>query len=111
MSYSYLLTGILIMALVTYFPRMLPLVALRKKIKNRFLQSFLAYVPYAVLAAMTFPAVFSSTSSFYSAMAGLLVALLLAWRNQGLLVVALGAAAAVFITEQLLPFLSFLPAV
>ena len=54
---------IAVMALVTYLIRMLPLVIFRKKIENRFIRSFLYYIPYAVLAAMTFPAVFSSTGS------------------------------------------------
>ena len=71
MNYAYVLTGVLIMALVTYVVRMLPLAVFRKKITNQFIQSFLAYVPYAVLSAMTFPAILSSTSSGWSAAAGL----------------------------------------
>ena len=55
MNYTRILIGVAIMALVTYIPRMLPLAIFRKKIKSRFIRSFLAYVPYAVLAAMTFP--------------------------------------------------------
>ena len=58
MSNRYILTSILVMAVVTYLIRMLPMAIFRKKIKNRFIQSFLSYVPYSVLAAMTFPAVF-----------------------------------------------------
>ena len=60
------------MAIVTYIPRMLPLAIFRKKIKSRFIRSFLAYVPYAVLAAMTFPEILYSTSNMISAVAGLL---------------------------------------
>ena len=99
-NYAYVLTGVLIMALVTYVVRMLPLVVFRRKITNQFIQSFLAYVPYAVLSAMTFPAILSSTASGWSAAAGLLVAILLAYKDKGLLTVALGATAAVFVVEQ-----------
>ena len=98
----YILTAILIMAGVTYLVRMLPLTLFRKKIENRFVKSFLAYVPYAVLAAMTFPAIFSATSSPLSALAGLIVALALAYWGKGLLTVALSASAAVFLTELLM---------
>ena len=90
-NYAYVLTGVLIMALVTYVVRMLPLVVFRRKITNQFIQSCLAYVPYAVLSAMTFPAILA---------AGLLVAILLAYKDKGLLTVALGATAAVFVVEQ-----------
>lgn len=101
MIYAY----ILVMALTTYLIRMLPLTLLQRRIRNTFLRSFLFYVPYACLTAMTFPAILSSTASVISAAVGLAVALVLAWRGKGLLVVALWACAAVFITERLLPFL------
>lgn len=104
----YIFTAILIMAGVTYLVRMLPLTLFRKKIENRFVKSFLAYVPYAVLAAMTFPAILESTSSLWSALAGLAVALLLAWKNRSLLTVALGAVAAVLIVEQALVWMQVL---
>lgn len=99
MSLGYTLFGILLMALVTYLPRMLPLAIFRKKIKNRFVKSFLAYVPYAVLAAMTLPEILYSTNSLLSAAAGMVVALVLAKRRKGLLTVALGASATVFVVE------------
>ena len=79
----------------------------KKKIQNRFIRSFLAYVPYAVLAAMTFPAILFSTAeavtvqSVVSAAAGLLVALVLAYKDKGLLTVAVGATAAAFLVEQI----------
>lgn len=104
----YIFTAILIMAGVTYLVRMLPLTLFRKKIENRFVKSFLAYVPYAVLAAMTFPAILESTSSLWSALIGLAVALLLAWKNRSLLTVALGAVAAVLIVEQALVWMQVL---
>lgn len=96
------LISILIMAGVTYLVRMLPLAIFKKKITNRFVRSFLAYVPYAVLAAMTFPAILYSTGSVPSAAAGLLAALVLAYCGKGLLTVALGSAAVVFVAQQLL---------
>ena len=79
---------------------MLPLTIFKKKITNRFVKSFLAYVPYAVLAAMTFPEILFSTGTMVSAVAGLLAALFLAYRQKGLLTVALGATAVVFVVEQ-----------
>lgn len=66
------LISIAIMAITTYLIRMLPMVLFKKKIQNEFIQSFLYYVPYAVLAAMTFPDIFTSTRSFASASAGCL---------------------------------------
>ena len=102
---SRVLPAVAIMALVTYLPRMLPLTFLKRKITNQFLRSFLEYVPYAVLAAMTFPAILYSTSSMASAAVGLVAALLLAWHGRGLLTVALGSAAAVFLAEQALRLL------
>lgn len=105
LSVERILFSTLIMAGVTYLVRMLPLVVFKQKITNRFIRSFLAYVPYAVLAAMTFPGILYSTASVYSAAFGLLAALLLAYHNRGLLTVALGAAAAVFTAELLLPYI------
>ena len=94
-----ILLSVLIMAGVTYLLRMLPLTLFRKKIGNRFVRSFLAYVPYAVLAAMTFPAVFSSTGSTLSALAGVAVAAVLALCKKSLTTVALSACAAAFAVE------------
>lgn len=101
MNYVHILSAIFVMAAVTYFVRMLPLVIFKKKIQNRFLQSFLFYIPYAVLAAMTIPDILYSTASIYSALAGLATALILSYKRFGLLVVALGAAVVVYITEYI----------
>ncbi len=101
MNYKYLLAGIAVMALTTYLIRMLPMVIFRKKISNRWVQSFLYYVPYTVLAAMTFPAIFSSTGTYPSATAGCVAAVVLAYFKKGLLTVAVGAAAAVFVVQML----------
>ena len=97
METSYILAGIAAMALTTYLIRVLPMVIFRKKITNVWIRSFLYYVPYAVLAAMTFPAVFSSTGSTISAVAGCVVAVVLAYFNKGLLTVAVAASAAAFL--------------
>lgn len=104
MKTSYLCIGIAIMAAATYLPRVIPLALCRKKIKNTYVQSFLLYMPYAVLAAMTFPDVFTSTNSMIAAAAGTAVALFLGFRKFGLLTVALCATGTVFILEQLLKF-------
>ena len=99
MSIGYLIAGIVVMALVTYLIRVLPMVIFRKKITNVWIKSFLYYVPYAVLSAMTFPAIFTSTGSYPSAIAGCGMAVILAYLKKGLLTVAVGAAAAVFIVQ------------
>ena len=90
------------MALTTYLIRVLPLTIFRKPIKSRFLRSFLHYVPYACLTAMTFPAILSSTASIISGAAALLVAVVLAYRGKSLLTVSLAASAAVMLTEWIM---------
>ncbi len=89
--------SVLIMAGVTYLIRALPISVFQKKIKSKFLKSFLYYVPYAVLAAMTFPAIFYISGNRLSAIAGTLVAVILAYFEQNLMVVALGSMLAVFL--------------
>ena len=96
--YVYILT----MALTTYLIRVLPLTIFRKPIRSRFLRSFLHYVPYACLTAMTFPAILSSTASILSGAAALLVAIPLAYRGKSLIVVAVSSSAAVLIVELIL---------
>lgn len=93
---------ILVMAGVTYLIRMLPLALSRREITSPFIRSFLYYVPYACLAAMTFPAILSSTASVVSALAGFGVALIAAYKEKSLLTVALLACGAVFIVERFL---------
>ncbi len=90
------------MALTTYLVRMLPLTVFRKPIKSRFFRSFLHYVPYACLTAMTFPAILSDTASIYSGAAALAVAVLLAYLNQSLIVVAVASSLAVFVVERII---------
>lgn len=89
------------MALVTYLIRVLPMTIFRKPIKSRFVRSFLRYVPYSCLSAMTFPAILSSTQSLFSGLAALVVTVILAIRGKSLVVVSLAGAAAVFLTELL----------
>ena len=91
-----------VMALTTYLIRMLPLVLCKKKIENVFIRSFLYYVPYAVLGAMTIPAIFSSTGSIISATPGFIIALILSWKEKSLLTVAGFASLTVFIVEYIL---------
>ena len=80
------------MAGVTYLIRMLPFTLFRKKIKSRFLRSFLKYIPYTVLSAMTFPAIFYSTGNVITAAAGTIAALVTAFFGLPLIAVALAAA-------------------
>ena len=89
---------LLIMFGVTYLTRVSPLIIFRNKIENRWIRSFLYYIPYAVLSAMTIPAIFYSTNSVITAVAGTVTALVLAYFDLPLIVVALSASAAAFIT-------------
>ncbi len=99
METTSLLLYIAVMAGVTYLIRMLPLAIFKTKINSRFLRSFLYYVPYAVLGAMTFPAILFSTSSLLSAAGGFAVALVLAYFERSLLTVALSACGTVLLIE------------
>ena len=93
---------IFVMALVTYLIRSLPLTLIRQEIKSPFIKFFLMYVPYATLAAMTFPAILTATNSVWSALAGFAAALVLAFMKKSLIMVAAGASAAVFVLELIL---------
>ncbi len=90
------------MALTTYLIRVLPMTLFRKPIKSRFIRSFLHYVPYACLTAMTFPAILSSTESVISGAAALITAVVLAFQGKSLILVAVSSSAAVLIVEWLL---------
>jgi len=96
---------IAVMALVTYLIRMVPFALVRKKVTSRYLRSFLYYIPYAVLGAMTIPAIFTSTGSVPSAAAGFAVAMVLAYFKQSLLTVALAACAAAYGIQLLINIL------
>ena len=90
---------LLVAAGVTYLVRALPLVLVKKKIQNRFILSFLHYIPYAVLSVMTIPAIFYSTGEPISAIAGFAVAMILAYREKSLLLVAASACGAVLLVQ------------
>lgn len=96
---------ILVMAVVTYLIRMLPLAIWRREITSPFIKSFLFYVPYACLAAMTFPAILTATESVISGAVGFAVALYLSYKEKSLVKVALYACVAVFVAERILAFL------
>ena len=93
------------MALTTYLIRCLPLTIFRKPIKSRFLRSFLHYVPYCCLTAMTFPAILTSTAALLSGAAALIVGVILAYRGKSLLTVSVAASAAVILTEWVMKLL------
>ena len=89
---------VLVMALVTYLIRMIPFTLFRKRIRSVFVRSLLYYLPYAVLSAMTIPAIFYSTGNITTAALGTAVALVLAYFKLPLIVVALAAALTAFVT-------------
>ncbi len=90
---------------VTYLIRMLPLVLVKNKIQNPFLLSFLYYIPYAVLSAMTVPAIFFATEHIASAIAGFAIAFVLAYKNKSLVTVAASACGAVLAAELVIKYL------
>lgn len=99
---SKLFFAIFIMALVTYLPRAIPLLLMKGKIKSKYIQSFLYYIPYAVLAAMTFPAIFYATGNTVSGIIGMIVAVTLAYFNRTLLQVSVIAVVVVYIANGFL---------
>lgn len=91
-----------VMAGITYLIRMLPVVLIKKRIKSRFLLSFLYYIPYAVLSVMTVPAIFGSTAFPLSGVVGFAVAVFLSYKEKSLLTVAAISCLAVYVTEFLI---------
>lgn len=90
---------IFVMAGVTYLIRLLPLTFIRREIKNTFIRSFLYYVPYVTLSVMTFPAILYATENLWSALAGLIAAIFVAWKGGSLIKVSVAACIAVFLVE------------
>ena len=90
---------ILVMAVVTYLIRTLPLTLIRKEIKNRTVRSFLYYVPYVTLSVMTFPAIMDATQSGYAGLIALAIGAVLAGRGAGLFKVAVACCAVVYLVE------------
>ncbi|MDY3780880.1 MAG: AzlD domain-containing protein [Candidatus Faecousia sp.] len=93
------------MALTTYLIRMLPMTIFRKPIRSRFLRSFLYYVPYACLTAMTFPSILSSAGSLAAGISALAVAVALSYLGKSLVVVALSSSAVVFVVNLIVSIL------
>ena len=93
-----------VMVGVTYLVRVIPYVCMRKEVKNRFFKSVLRYIPYTVLAVMTVPAILSSTNSVFSAAAGLVVGIVVAYFGRGLLIVAMSSCGAVLAVELFMKF-------
>ncbi|MCR5354888.1 MAG: AzlD domain-containing protein [Lachnospiraceae bacterium] len=91
-----------ILAGTTYLVRVIPFVAIKNKIENKYVQSFLYYIPYAVLSAMTIPAVFYSTDTRLGAVAGAVVAVIFALKKKSLTVVAVAACVMVYAVEMIL---------
>ncbi len=102
MSHVSIAIYIAVMAGVTYLIRMLPFTLFRREIKSPFFKSFLYYVPYAVLSAMTIPSIFYATGDITTAVIGTVVAVVLAYFRQPLIVVALAASAAALAADFLL---------
>ena len=105
MKPEYFVTYLIAMAAVTYLVRMVPLVIFKKQIKNKYVLSFLSYMPYAVLSAMSVPAVFFATGNLISSAVGFAVALTAAFFKRGLITVAVLASAAALITELIIRYL------
>lgn len=93
---------ILIMFLVTYLIRVLPLTLIRKEIKNKTIRSFLYYVPYVTLAVMTFPAIMEVTEKPLAGLAALLIGMACAWFGASLFPTAIAASVTVFVLEMIL---------
>ena len=91
-----------IIVISTYLIRAIPFVLVKNQIENRFIKSFLHYIPYAVLTAMTIPAIFTATDSVISAVVGFVVAVVLALRGKSLTVVALLSCVAVYLVELII---------
>jgi len=96
---------LLIMALVTYLIRVLPLTIIKKQIKNEFFRSFLYYVPYVTLAVMTFPAIVTATKSPISGIAAFLVGLAVSFSGWNLFRVAVSCCVTVFLMELIIPII------
>ena len=102
MNAGYLALGIAVTILATYLPRALPLALMMRQIRSPFLLAFFRYVPYAVLTALTIPAILTATQSVLGAAVGFAAALFLSLRGKPMITVALGGAAAVWLVEGLM---------
>ncbi|MBO5845738.1 MAG: AzlD domain-containing protein [Clostridia bacterium] len=96
------LIALLIMAVTTYLIRLLPILFVRRRIKSVFIRSFLHYVPFVVLTAISFPAIIFSTGNVISGVVATVACVILAYRNMGIITVSIGGVGAALITELLL---------
>ena len=96
---------IFVMALVTYLVRVIPLTVIKRQIKNKFIRSFLYYVPYVTLAVMTFPAILYATQSVISGAAALVAGVVFAFLGAGLFKVAVISCSTVFLVELLMNYI------
>ncbi|MBQ3830451.1 MAG: AzlD domain-containing protein [Spirochaetales bacterium] len=87
------------MCLITAVIRILPLLVMRRPIRNRFLRSFFYYVPYVTLSVMTFPAIVNATASPIAGAAALIAGIVLAWIGANMITVSAACCAVVFILE------------
>ena len=106
MSHETFFLYLLLMAGSTYLIRVIPFVLVKHKIENRYVRSFLTYIPYAVLTAMTIPAILYATGSIWSAAVGLVAAVAMSLGGFGLMPVAVVACAAVYLTEWVMTLLA-----
>lgn len=90
---------LLLMTIVTYLIRVLPITLIRKEIKNKYIKSFLYYVPYVTLSVMTFPAIITATQSWISGILALITAVIVAWKKSNLFITAAASCLVVFIIE------------
>ena len=80
--------AILIAAGVSLLVRALPLTLIRRPIRNRFIRSFLYYVPYVTLAVMPFPAMIDAAVTPGAGIAALAAGVIAAGAGAGLFPVA-----------------------
>lgn len=93
---------LLVMAGVTYLVRMIPMVLIKEKIKNKYILSFLHYIPYTVLSVMTVPACFYATDSPITATVGFIIAIIASLFERSLIQVAALSCAGVLLTELIM---------
>ena len=101
MENSFLIELSLILGIICWLMKIIPFIFFNGKIKNQFINSFLYYVPFAIMTSMIIPEVFHSTSSVWSAIVGVIVSIILALLNQNILVVSLISTIMVFVFERL----------
>ena len=105
MEFKTFLIYLLVTAVTTYLVRVIPMLLVKREITNKFILSFLYYMPYAVLSVMTIPAIFTATNYVASAIVGFAVAILFALKNKGLTTVAIASVLGVLVTELVITYL------